>query len=126
MTTTAATPSMMGTMTDDPFSLLAKEWLVTNGIGGYASNSLLGIATRRYHGLFVPDLPDRGRTLIIPRLDETVETSTHTALLSGAEYADGRIELDGMRFLKDIRRESQSPVWTFDIDGALLEKRIVA
>ena len=85
----------MGTMTDDPLSLLTKEWLVTNGIGGYASGTLLGVATRRYHGLFVPDLPGRGRTLIIPRLDETVDAGTQTALLSGAEYADGRIEHDG-------------------------------
>jgi predicted glycogen debranching enzyme len=126
MTSTAATPSIMGTMTDDPLSLLAKEWLVTNGIGGYASSSLLGIATRRYHGLFVPDLPGRGRTLLIPRLDETVEAGTQTALISGAEYADGRIELEGMRFLKEIRRESQTPVWTFEVDGSVLEKRIVA
>jgi predicted glycogen debranching enzyme len=125
-TTAAATPSVMGTMTDDPCSLLAKEWLVTNGVGGYASSSLLGIATRRYHGLFVPDLPGRGRTLIIPRLDETVDVGTQRLLLSGAEYADGRIELDGVRYLKDIRREWQTPVWTFDFVGAVLEKRIVA
>ena len=59
---TMTTPSLMPPMTDDPSSLLAKEWLVTNGTGGYASSSLLGIATRRYHGLFVPDLPGRGRT----------------------------------------------------------------
>ena len=97
MATTAAIPSIMGTMTDDPSSLLAKEWLVTNGIGGYASSSLLGIATRRYHGVFVPDLPGRGRTLLIPRLDETVEWGAQTVLLSGAEYADGRIEHDGVR-----------------------------
>src|SRR5690349_16398493 len=126
MTSTAATPSIMGTMTDDPLSLLAKEWLVTNGIGGYASSSLLGIATRRYHGVFVPDLPGRGRTLIIPRLDETIEAGARSVLLSGAEYADGRIELEGVRFLKDIRREWQTPVWTYEIDGAVLEKRIVA
>jgi predicted glycogen debranching enzyme len=126
MTTAAAIPSIMGTMTDDPLSLLAKEWLITNGIGGYASNTLLGIATRRYHGLFVPDLPGRGRILIIPRLDETVEVGGQSALLAGAEYADGRIEHEGLRFLKDIRREWQTPVWTFDIDGAVLEKRIVA
>ena len=125
MATTSATPSIMGTMTDDPSSLLAKEWLVTNGIGGYASSSLLGIATRRYHGLFVPDLPGRGRTLLIPRLDETVEWGSQSVLLSGAEYADGRIEHDGVSYLKDIRREWQTPVWTFDLGGSLLEKRIV-
>ena len=94
MTTTASRPTLMGTATDDPLSLLAKEWLVTNGIGGYASGSLLGVATRRYHGLFVPDLPGRGRTLLIPRLDETVDQGTGMALLSGAEYADGRIEVE--------------------------------
>ena len=126
MTTTAATPGIMGAMTGDRLSLLAKEWLVTNGIGGYASSSLLGVATRRYHGLFVPDLPGRGRTLIIPRLDETVEAGEQTALLFGAEYADGRIEADGIRFLKGIRREWQTPVWSFEIDGTVLEKRIVA
>ena len=126
MTTTAETPSFLGAITADPSSLLAREWLVTNGIGGYASSSLLGIATRRYHGLFVPDLPGRGRTLLIPRLDDSVQRGTHTVLLSGAEYADGRIEHDGVRYLKDIRREWQTPVWTFDIGGAVLEKRIVA
>ena len=126
MATMAATPSIMPAVTDDPSSLLAKEWLVTNGIGGYASSSLLGIATRRYHGLFVPDLPGRGRTLIIPRLDETVERGGDTVLLSGAEYAGGRIELDGVRYLKNIRREWQTPVWTYDIGGSVFEKRIVA
>ena len=126
MVTMAATPSIMPAVTDDPSSLLAKEWLVTNGIGGYASSSLLGIATRRYHGLFVPDLPGRGRTLIVPRLDETVERGGDTVLLSGAEYAGGRIELDGVRYLKNIRREWQTPVWTYDIGGSVFEKRIVA
>jgi predicted glycogen debranching enzyme len=123
---TMATPSIMPPMTDDPLSLLAKEWLVTNGTGGYASSSLLGIATRRYHGLFVPDLPGRGRTLIIPRLDETVERDGQTVLLAGAEYAGGRIEFDGVRYLKHIRLEWQTPVWTYDIGGSVFEKRIVA
>ena len=44
----------------DSESMLSKEWLVTNGLGGYASGTLLGIATRRYHGIFVPDLPSPG------------------------------------------------------------------
>src|SRR4029079_18899593 len=47
-------------------------------------------------------------------------------LLSGAEYADGRIEHDGVLYLKDIRREWQTPVWRFDLGGSVLEKRIVA
>ena len=70
--------------------------------------------------------PGRGRTLLIPRLDDTVEWGTQTVLLAGAEYADGRIEHDGVLYLKDIRREWQTPVWTFDLGGSVLEKRIVA
>ena len=84
------------------------------------------MATRPYHGLFVPDLPSRGRTLLIPRLDETVEQGTGMALLSGAEYADGRIEMDGIQYLKDIRWEWQTPIWMFDMGHAVLEKRIIA
>ncbi|HKT33902.1 MAG TPA: amylo-alpha-1,6-glucosidase [Nitrospira sp.] len=126
MTITAAAHKLTSPMTDDPLSLLAKEWLVTNGTGGYASSSLLGVATRRYHGLFVPDLPGCGRTLIIPRLDEVVEGNGSAVMLSGAEYAAGPIELDGIRHLTDFRREWQTPVWTFDIGGSILEKRIVA
>src|SRR6185369_15824442 len=56
---------------DDPGELLTREWLVTNGLGGYASGTVESVATRRYHGLFVPNLPSPyGRTMIVPRLDE--------------------------------------------------------
>ncbi|HJT20343.1 MAG TPA: amylo-alpha-1,6-glucosidase [Nitrospira sp.] len=125
---TLASPELnfAGTTTDDVASLLLKEWLVTNGLGGYASSSLLGIATRRYHGLFVPDLPGRGRTMIVPRVDEIVERGSDRILLSGAEYADGRIDSDGVRYLKQFRRERQIPVWTYDVAGSVLEKRVVA
>jgi predicted glycogen debranching enzyme len=126
VTTTAPEFNVTDATIGDPLQLLAKEWLVTNGVGGYASNSLLGVATRRYHGLFVPDLPGRGRTMIVPRLDETIEQGEHTVLLSGAEYVDGRLDSDGIRWLKDIRREWQTPIWIFDVAGSVLEKRIVA
>lgn len=45
--------------------LLHKEWLVTNGLGGYASGTVAGCPTRRYHGLFVPSLPRYGRTVML-------------------------------------------------------------
>src|SRR5690348_7466365 len=128
MSTTGLTRelSFAATTTEDRAALLAKEWLVTNGLGGYASSSLLGVATRRYHGLFVPSLPGQGRTVLVPRLDETVGQGTERVLLSGAEYEDGRLDGDGFRYLKDFRLESQTPVWTFDVDGSMLEKRVVA
>ena len=53
--------------------LISKEWLVTNGLGGYASGTLLGVNTRRYHGLFIPNLSSpRGRTMMLPYLEESV------------------------------------------------------
>ena len=42
---------------NDADLLISREWLVTNGLGGYASGTVRGVATRRHHGLFVPDLP---------------------------------------------------------------------
>lgn len=125
MTMTAPDLSFSCATIDDPAVLLSKEWLTTNGIGGYASGSLLGVATRRYHGLFVPDLPSKGRTMLVPRVDDTADTGTKTYALSGTEYADGRLEVDGYRYLQGFRREWQTPVWTFDCDGARIEKRVV-
>ncbi|WP_197685485.1 amylo-alpha-1,6-glucosidase [Nitrospira japonica] len=126
MTMTAHEPIHSISSHDDVSSWLGKEWLVTNGIGGYASTSLLGIATRRYHGLFIPDIPRRGRIVIVPRLDETIEQGGEARLLAGAEYADGTIDSDGLRCLETFHRERQVPVWTFNIKGSVVEKRVVA
>ncbi|BFU94919.1 MAG: Glycogen debranching enzyme [Nitrospira sp.] len=126
MTMTTPEPIRSTPSHDGVSSWLAKEWLVTNGVGGYASSSLLGIATRRYHGLFVPDIPGRGRLVIVPRLDDTVEQDGERLLLAGAEYADGAIDGDGLRCLEDFHRDRQTPVWTFNVGGSILEKRVVA
>lgn len=125
MSMTASEPIHSTPSPDEVSSWLAKEWLVTNGMGGYASTSLLGIATRRYHGLFIPDVPGRGRIVVVPRLDETVKHGGDL-LLAGAEYADGAIEGDGLRCLKTFHRERQTPVWTFSVRGSVLEKRVIA
>jgi predicted glycogen debranching enzyme len=111
---------------EDRSFLLSREWLVTNGLGGYASGTLLGISTRRYHGLFIPNLAaPRGRTMVIPRLDEEVSCDEHTVLLGGAEFADGRIEGAGHLLLREFRLESLVPTWTFEINHHVLEKRIL-
>ncbi len=106
--------------------LLSREWLVTNGLGGYASGTLLGVATRRYHGFFTPNLPaPRGRAVMIPRLDDEIQFETRTVQLGGAEFTDGRMEGEGQLFLKEFRREWQTPIWVFEIDGHTLEKRVI-
>jgi glycogen debranching enzyme len=110
---------------DDPAFLRAREWLVTNGLGGYASGTLLGIGTRRYHGLFIPNLPSPyGRTVLVPRLDETIEYQTESVQLSGAEFADGHYEGAADRVLTEFRHDWQTPVWVFTVNGSTIEKRL--
>lgn len=111
---------------EDVMRLLSREWLVTNGLGGYASSSLMNVATRRYHGVFVPDLPSpRGRTVVIPRLDEEFEMGDTRLRLSGAEYADGKLETDLPHYLSEFRREGQTPTWQYEFHGRRLSKRII-
>src|SRR5882724_11752007 len=85
--------------------LLSREWLVTNGLGGYASGTLLGVPTRRYHGPFTPNLPAPiGRMVMIPRLDDEIQWGCGSDLggrvvrepfenqmvrIGGAEFRDG-------------------------------------
>ena len=110
---------------EDPAPLLSREWLVTNGLGGYASGTVGGVATRRYHGLLIPNLPaPRGRTVLIPCLDESAQVGQRTVLLSGVEFADSRLEGDMFQFLQEFRLEWQVPTWEFGVDGHWLTKRL--
>lgn len=98
--------------TQDEESLLAREWLVTNGLGGYASSTLLCAPTRRYHGLFVPDRPSPwGRTVLIPRLEEVVRADAFTVDLSGVEFEDGRVDGELPAVLQEFVRHGLTPVW---------------
>jgi hypothetical protein len=104
---------------------LDREWLVTNGLGGYAMGTLAGIPTRGYHGLLIAALPaPLGRTLLLGPLREQTRLSTGELLhLSGAEYVGGHREWDGGRSLADFRLEAGLPVWRYRLEGKLLEKR---
>ena len=111
---------------EDPTFLRTREWLVTNGLGGYASGTLLGIGTRRFHGLFIPNLPAPcGRTVLIPRLDEEVHSDQGTVHLGGAEFVDGHTEGNVADFLTEFRNDWQTPVWRFTIDRRTIEKRLI-
>ncbi|HTL70148.1 MAG TPA: amylo-alpha-1,6-glucosidase [Candidatus Eisenbacteria bacterium] len=103
-----------------------REWLVTNGLGGYASGTLLGVGTRRYHGLFIPNLPSpRGRTAMVPRLDDTVSFEDKRLRLSGAEHGGEKSSGHANLFLEEFREDWQTPVWTFAFAGRRFEKRII-
>jgi predicted glycogen debranching enzyme len=102
-----------------------REWLVTNGIGGYASGTVAGMLTRRYHGLLVAALqPPLGRTLLLAKLDETVEYDHLTYALHTNRWADGNVEPQGYRHIESFALEGTIPTWKFACADALLEKRI--
>ena len=92
----------------DPLELRRREWLVTNGLGGYSSGTIAGIPTRKYHGLFVPNLAaPKGRHIMISRCDESVVTSTRRLHLGGAEFENERFE--NRLFTRDLVRETELP-----------------
>lgn len=103
----------------------AREWLVTNGIGGYASGTVAGMLTRRYHGLLVAALnPPVGRTLILTKLDESILYDQRFFPLNTNRWEDGAVDPLGYRQIERFYLEGTVPVWQFACADALLEKRI--
>ena len=110
----------------DPAELGQREWLVTNGLGGYASGTVFGIPTRRYHGLFVPNLAaPKGRHLLIGRFDEEVRCGDATALIGGAELDDGRLASDSPAALRRFGLDGLVPLWRWAVGAAVIERSIV-
>ena len=109
-----------------PQSLVDREWLVTNGLGGYASGTILGIATRRYHSLLTVSLPaPLGRQVILTQIEESVHAQDgSTYVLGGVEQAGGKTNFLGSVQFAEFRLESGLPVWTYQIKGTIFEKRI--
>jgi predicted glycogen debranching enzyme len=107
--------------------LLDREWIATNGLGGYASSSIAGVPTRRFHGLLVAALPAPiGRAMMLSELAETVTTlGGRTIHLAGYERNDRPTELDVAQALRAVRLEGGLPVWEFAFDGCVLEKRVL-
>ena len=102
----------------------AHEWLVTNGLGGYASGPVMGPATRRFHGYLVAALPaPRGRMMILNHLSTTISTDQGRARLS--EEADSESIHNPVATLREFRLELGLPVWTFEHEGNVIEKRIM-
>jgi predicted glycogen debranching enzyme len=103
----------------------SREWLATNGIGGFASGTVAGLNRRRYHGLLMAALkPPLGRTLLVAKLDETAEYGGRRRALFTNRWADGTVDPHGYLAIEKFELQGTTPVWTFAIDEALLEKRI--
>ncbi len=102
-----------------------REWLCANGIGGYASGTVAGLLTRRYHGLLIAALnPPLGLTLLVAKLEETARYGGHGWRLAANRWADGSASPEGYRHIERFFLDGTTPVWTFALGDALLEKRI--
>ena len=102
---------------------LKREYLETNGLGGYASATVVGVRTRKYHGLLVaPTHPPVGRHLLAADLEEAVIVQGKRIPLSTHQYID-TIYPEGFRYLREFRLDP-FPVFVYDIEGLLLEKTI--
>lgn len=112
-------------LTADFAAACRREWLVTDGLGGWASGTVSGANTRRYHGLFVPALaPPLGRTVLVTKFNEWVTVGQERYPLSSNEYADGTIDPWGFRHLEDFRLEDGLPVWTYAFGETQIQKRV--
>ncbi len=107
--------------------LLSREWLVTNGLGGYASGTISGAITRRYHGILTAALAaPLGRTVMWSHISETLRFGENDLVSLGAEErAGGKLDLKGADYLREFRLENGLPVWTYEIRGLTIEKRLL-
>ncbi|MBY0230385.1 MAG: amylo-alpha-1,6-glucosidase [Gemmataceae bacterium] len=112
---------------DQPVDLLlSREWLVTNGLGGFSNGTVCGVPTRAYHGLLVAALPaPLGRVLLLGPLSEQIRVGDHMLRLGGEEYQGGRLDIHSSSDqLLEFALEDGLPVWKYEVGGAVLEKRI--
>lgn len=105
-------------------TMLELEWLVTNRLGAYASGSVPGTATRRYHGLLIaPTLPPVGRQVVVANVLEQLVVGEKVVDLStfrfaGATHPEGYVHL--VQFVHDI-----APTWTFQFQDVIVTKQVI-
>jgi predicted glycogen debranching enzyme len=109
----------------EPETLVHHEWLVTNGLGGYASGTVAGVATRRYHGLLIAAMPaPLGRMMMLNHLTEKVRLANGKIVLLGGEERTPQLRIHAANSLQQFRLQQGLPVWTYRIDDAVIEKRV--
>jgi predicted glycogen debranching enzyme len=98
---------------------------VTNGLGGYACGTVAGANTRRYHGFLMASLsPPVERTLLVAKIELSVQYLGAETDLSANEFAGGAISGQGFVHLESFAVEDGIPVWRYAVADALLELRI--
>jgi predicted glycogen debranching enzyme len=111
-----------------PEVLVGREWLVTNGLGGYASGTLADVPTRRYHGTLVAALPaPLGRMLMLGQIYEVLRLADRRIVRLGGEPQERQpviVAAPGSGHLREFRLEAGLPTWSYEVDGYRLEKKI--
>jgi predicted glycogen debranching enzyme len=101
------------------------EWLVTNGLGGFACGTVAGANTRRYHGFLVASLkPPVDRTLLVAKIEVSAHYLGVDTDLSANEFADETISGQGFVHLESFAIRDGIPTWRYALADALLEQSI--
>src|SRR5712692_6023794 len=102
---------------------LRREWLETNGLGGFSSSTIIGLNTRRYHGLLVAATkPPGGRLVLLSKLEETLLIDGQAFDLSSNRYP-GVVHPQGFRYLTNFRLDP-FPIFTYEVEGIVIEKTV--
>jgi predicted glycogen debranching enzyme len=106
---------------EDSVSGIGKEWLVTNGIGGYASSTIIGMNTRSYHALLAASFhPPLDRQVLLAKIEEEIRVEETLAQLSSNQYRD-KIHPTGYQHLISFS-QAPFPTWLYQVRGAILKK----
>ena len=101
---------------------LKRDWIITNGIGGFCSQSEIGCNTRKYHGLLIAPLtPPARRFLILSKLDESMETNGRKYNLY-TNISNGEIS-EGYTYLTEFKKE-YIPIFTYKVEDITIKKFI--
>lgn len=104
--------------------VLRREWLTTNGLGGYASGTIAGSATWRYHGLLIAALPAPfGRVVMLNHLAEFIRFADGRLLQFGGD--EPRPEEGSASFVTEFRLENGLPLWRYEVQGIVIEKHVL-
>jgi predicted glycogen debranching enzyme len=102
---------------------LTREWLETNGLGGVASSTIVGLNTRRYHGLLTAATkPPLGRVILLSKLEETLIIDDRRYELSSNQYP-GVVHPQGFNYQTGFRLDP-FPVFSYEVEGVQLEKSV--
>ena len=101
----------------------SREWLVTNGIGGYASGTIAGGMSRKYHGLLIAALrPPLGRMQLVAWIDEVASYQGAEFPLATHRWVSGAVEPKGFQHIEEFSLAGTTPVWRYALGEARLDK----